>query len=430
MNEPAHKPKSTPSPVPEGGDAWDVAVARTEAACRVLGLPSGITAMLTTPRRSLEVAVPIRLDSGEVKTFVGFRVQHSTTVGPAKGGVRFHPDVTLRDVKALAMTMTWKCALVEIPFGGGKGGVRCDPARLSVGELERITRRYAHEIMPVIGPERDVLAPDMNTGEREMAWIMDTYATARGGAGGATVTGKPVIVGGSESRRSATGLGVAECVRMVADDLGLPRPVRVAVGGYGNVGRTVAEVLGEDPGFVVVAASDVTGGRYDPAGLDLAALAEAVDTGEGVAGAGTGAALRRDDVLTAPCDVLVPAAIGGVITAANAPEVKAKVIVEGANGPTTAAADEVLEAAGVTVVPDLLANSGGVITSYLEWARDMRGLAAVDSNDAEWMRARIRRSYRSAATFAAERGVSLRQAALCLGVKRVVDAHTARGLYP
>lgn len=424
------KPQAGPAPGTETGDAWDAAVARTEEAGRILNLPGGMIRMLATPRRSLEVAVPIRLDSGDVETFAGYRVQHSLTAGPAKGGVRFHPDVTLREVKALAMTMTWKCALVEIPFGGGKGAVRCDPTQLSLAERERVTRRYAHEIMPVIGPERDVLAPDMNTGEREMAWIMDTYATARGGAGGAAVTGKPVIVGGSESRRPATGQGVAECVRLAVENLRLPEPVRLVVSGYGNVGRTVAEALGADPRFLVVGAGDVTGARYDSAGLDLAALAEAVDAGLGVASADTGASLSRDDVLTAPCDVLVPAAVGGVITGLNAGDIRAKLIVEGANGPTTAAADEILAARGITVVPDLLANSGGVITSYLEWARDLRGVAELGDSDAEWMRARIRRSYRAVTAFATERGVSLRQAALCLGVQRVAEAHTTRGLYP
>lgn len=409
---------------------WLHALEHLHRAADLLGLPADLTEMLSHPRRTIEVAVPVRLDSGETATFDGFRVQHSLTRGPAKGGLRYHPDCTVAETKALAMTMSWKCALVDIPFGGGKGGIRCDPDEMSLGERERMTRRYANEIMPVIGPDRDILAPDINTGEREMAWIMDTFATARGHTDRACVTGKPVIVGGSPQRRSATGVGVAKCVRLATDDHGLDAPVKVIVSGYGNVGRTVAELLAADPRFAIVGASDVTGGRYDEAGLDARELGRAVDAGVGVLGAETGEPVGREQTLEMPCDVLVPSSVGSVLHAGNAGKVQAKVVVEGANAPTTPDAEAILDSDGVTVLPDLLANAGGVIASYFEWVHGLQGIEPLGGSVAEGVAERIASSYAEVTELARERQVSSREAAMSIGVKRVADAHLARGLYP
>jgi glutamate dehydrogenase (NAD(P)+) len=419
-----------PPPPVNDDSAWEEALANLRRVGELLALPADLIEMLSHPRRTIEVAIPIRLDSGRVVTFDGFRVQHSLTRGPAKGGLRYHPEANLAETKALAMIMTWKCALVDIPFGGGKGGVRCDPAELTPHELERMTRRYANEIMPVIGPDRDILAPDMNTGEREMAWIMDTYSTSRGYAGAACVTGKPVIVGGSAQRRSATGVGVAECIRLAVQRAELESPVRLVVAGYGNVGQTVGELLGTGEEFLLVGASDVSGGRYDAGGLDLADLARATHSESGLAGAETGAAIDRDALLEMPCDVLVPAAIGGVLHEGNAARVQARIVVEGANAPTTQAAERVLAECGVAVVPDLLANAGGVVGSYFEWAQNLQGFDPLGGEVAHGIVARIASSFEVVATLAAERGISGREAAMCIGVKRVADAHLTRGLYP
>lgn len=385
--------------------------------------------MLRRPRHVIEVAVPIRGDAGETRTFPGFRVQHSLTRGPGKGGLRYHPDASLAETKALAMSMTWKCALVELPFGGAKGAVRCDPDRLSVGELERLTRRYTSEIAPWIGPDRDILAPDLNTGEREMAWIMDTYSAGIGfPAIGTSVTGKPPIIGGSGARGPATGIGVAACVRRAAEALGLRSPVRVAVAGYGKVGRAAGEDLARDESFRVVGASDVTGARHDPRGLDPDRLREAVAEG-GLRAAQTGEPLEPPELLALDCDVLIPAAVTGMIDRRVAERVRAGLVVEAANSPTTAAADAVLGERGVTVVPDLVANAGGIIASYLEWQRaDLPGPGPADSN--ELVADRLRRAFDTARAFAADRAVTLREAAVCIGVDRVARAHRARGLYP
>lgn len=410
--------------------AWSAALLQLERAATTLKLDRGLLEMLSVPRRAVEVAVPIRLDSGATTTFVGYRVQHSLTRGPGKGGLRYHPDASLGQTKALAMLMTWKCALVEIPFGGAKGAVRCDPGKLSIGELERMTRRYASEITPVIGPGRDILAPDINTGEREMAWVMDTYSTVAGHPVGASVTGKPVVVGGSRERRRATGIGVAECVRLSARRAGLAEPVDVVVAGYGNVGRTVAESLAEDDSFRIVGVSDLSGARYAPEGLSPRALASHVDAGAELAEFPGGEPVDREDLLTMACDVLVPAAVGGVVHAGNAARVRAKVIVEGANAPLTTGADDELCARGVEVVPDVLANAGGVIASYFEWAQDLQAMVWADEEVTRGTLAKLGSAFDEVAGASERLGVGLRDAALCLGVQRVAETHLARGLYP
>jgi glutamate dehydrogenase (NAD(P)+) len=404
---------------------WSEALEQLDRAASMLDLPDGIHEMLRTPRRSVEVAVPVRMDDGRLVTFEGWRVQHSLTRGPGKGGLRYHPDAGLDEVKALAMLMTWKCALVEIPYGGAKGAVRCDPGELSSGELERLTRRYAHEVSPVIGPGLDVLAPDVGTGEREMAWIMDTCATLGGRAAGGWVTGKPVLVGGDPGRRSATGVGVVECVAAAVRASSMGAPVRVAVSGYGNVGRTCAELIAGSEGFALVGAGDVTGARYAAEGLDVRELARA-HAQSGIAAATTGELLSRDELLECECDVLVPAAVAGVLSEANADSVRARIVVEGANAPTTAAADAVLDAAGVLVVPDVLANAGGVIASHLElYGQELGGPAAL-----ERLAGHVQRAFAVVRAHASRHGQSLRDSALCLGVERVAQAHLTRGLYP
>ena len=396
----------------------------------LLGIDEGTVEMLAQPRRSVEVAVPVQLDSGELHVFAGFRVQHSLTRGPAKGGVRYHPHASLTETKALAMNMTWKCALVDIPYGGGKGAVRCDPGELSRNELERVTRRYANEIMPLVGPGRDILAPDIGTGEREMAWILDTYNAAAGAMAGSPVTGRPVIVGGSEGRRRATGYGVAECVKLGVGMLGMKAPVRVAVSGFGDVGRVAAELLASHSGFGVVAVGDVSGGRYDPDGLDVAALGSHVDAGGALADAPGGEAVGVGELFELPCDVLVPAAVGGVIDEGNADRIEAQLVVEGANHPTTAPAEAILGERGRAVVPDILANAGGVIASHLESVQDTHGSAWRARETYEGVERRLRGAFGAVCEAAGNRGVPLREAALCLAVERVAAVHRTLGLYP
>lgn len=413
-----------------GQRALDEALAQLERTARLCDLPAGLHEMLAHPRRSLEVAVPIRLDTGDVRTFEGFRVQHSLTRGPGKGGLRYHPDVTLSEVKALAMLMTWKCALVDIPFGGAKGGIRCSPEMLSRAEVERLTRRFATEIAPLIGSGRDVMAPDMNTGEREMAWVMDTLSTLIGYPVQASVTGKPVVVGGSHQRRTATGMGVAECVRQAAARWPLRTPARVVVAGFGNVGRATAEELDRDERFSIVGISDVSGGRYDPSGLSLRDVEEQLRTGAVVRELTVGEPCGVDELLEQDCDVLVPAAVAGVLHRGNADAVRAAVVVEGANAPTTHEADEILHERGVVVVPDILANAGGVIVSYFEWAQGLQAMSWTPSWIWERMLAGLREAFEEVADEASERGLGLRDAANCLAVRRVADAHRARGLYP
>jgi glutamate dehydrogenase (NAD(P)+) len=409
---------------------WESAISQLHDAEELLELGDGIVEMLATPRRSLEVAVPIRLDDGTLRTFLGYRVQHSLTRGPGKGGLRFDAAVTEPLIKALAMLMTWKCALVDIPFGGAKGGIRCDPKLLSTDELERLTRRYASEVMPIIGPEKDIMAPDLNTSEREMGWIMDTYSSAAGYRAGASVTGKPLAAGGSEGRRGATGLGVAHCTQLAAGSLSLDRQVKVCVIGYGDVGRSAAHALVGTGRFVVCGVSDLSGARYHKEGIDLDLLDATLSEGGNIADFPIGDACARNDLLSSPCDVLIPAATTCMLTEGNADGVKARVIVEGANAPCTRDAEAVLLERGKVIVPDILANAGGVVASYYEWVQDLQAVS--------WAADQIRReiintltaAYTHVSESAAAKQLSLRQSALCIGVSRVVEAHIARGLYP
>jgi glutamate dehydrogenase (NAD(P)+) len=320
---------------------------------------------------------------------------------------------------------------VEIPYGGAKGGIRCNPRDLSEYELERMTRRYASEIMALIGPGRDVLAPDIGTSEREMAWIMDTYNAALGMTLGAPVTGKPVVVGGSSGRRRATGYGVAECVRLATGLAGVGPPVRVAIAGFGDVGRVAAEMLAADGDvFTIVAAGDVSGGRHDPDGLDVAALARHVDEGAHLVDHDAGDAVAPEQLLEVGCDVLIPAAVGGVINETNADRIHARIVVEGANGPTTVEADRRLVERGVTVVPDILANAGGVIASHLESIQGVQGLPWTPNETYAGVQQRLQGAFEAACDIADQQGVQLREAALCLAIGRVATAHRTLGLYP
>ena len=411
--------------------ALDSALYQLNQAVEVLGLDAGLHALLATPRRSLQVAVPLRRDDGSLEVLQGYRVQHNLSRGPAKGGVRFHPDTDLDEVRALAMWMTWKCALIGIPYGGAKGGVAVDPRQLSRNELERVTRRYASEIMPIIGPEKDIPAPDVGTDEQTMAWMMDTYSIHAGYTVTGVVTGKPVSIGGSQGRGGATSRGVMYAAFSALHEAGIDhRGVRVAVQGFGKVGGLAAQYL-HDAGCTVVAVSDVGGGILNTRGLDPAALIKHLRSGaDSVVGFPGTDRISNEQLLELDVDVLVPAALEGVIHEGNAGRVRARFVVEGANGPTTPDGDKILEAAGTVVVPDVLANSGGVAVSYFEWVQDLQAYFWSEDEVNDRLKALMERSYGEVSALAAEKGISLRTAAQVIGVGRVADAHRTRGLYP
>ncbi|MBB3731601.1 Glu/Leu/Phe/Val family dehydrogenase [Nonomuraea dietziae] len=420
-------PSRTPALITPGQQALDSALHQLGQAAEELGLDDGLRTMLATPRRSLTVSVPVRREDGSLDVVQGFRVQHNVSRGPAKGGIRFHPSTDIHEVTALAMWMTWKCALVGIPYGGAKGGVSVDPTVLSTRELERLTRRYVNEILPLIGPEKDIPAPDVGTDEQTMAWIMDTYSVNAGYSVPGVVTGKPMTLGGSLGRTGATSRGV-QIATLTA--LGRsPEGVTVAVQGFGKVGALAAQYLA-DAGARVVAVSDVSGAVHNSSGLDVADLRAWVTETGSVAGYRHADALAHDELLELDVDVLVPAALEGAITASNAPHVRARLIVEGANGPTTPEADEILAAQGTTIVPDILANAGGVIVSYLEWVQNMQAYSWSASEVEVRLRDLMEGAFSEVKSVAAARGLTLRQAAHVIGVGRVAEAHQMRGLYP
>jgi glutamate dehydrogenase (NAD(P)+) len=400
-------------------DPWAAEVARLEDAAALIGLEDDILAMLSRPKRVLEVAVPVRKDDSRVEVYVGWRVHHDTARGPAKGGLRFHPELTREDVQALAIAMTWKCAVVDLPFGGGKGGVRCDPTRLSIHELERLTRRFTWEILPMLGPDRDVPAPDVNTDERVMAWLMDTVAMARGEAVPAAVTGKPLEVGGLTImvREAFSRIGVA-----VAGS-------RVALQGFGKVGGPLAYLL-SSLGVRVVAVGDYAGAVANPAGLDVAALASHVRTHGTVAGFPLGDPLAPGELFAVPCDAFVPAALAGAIGPAEATALTAKVVVEGANGPTTPDGDAILVERDIMVVPDIVANAGGVTASYFEWVQAREGYPWEPSLTAERLRDRMQTAFHTVCDRSEALGVNLRRGAHALALERVAAAIRFRGIFP
>ncbi|MCW2606448.1 MAG: Glu/Leu/Phe/Val dehydrogenase [Frankiales bacterium] len=411
--------------------ALDSALHQLAGAARQLGLDDGMHQLLATPRRSMEVAVPLRRDDGSLEVLKGYRVQHNFSRGPAKGGIRFHPATDLDEVRALAMWMTWKCALIGIPYGGAKGGVAVDPRALSRLELERVTRRYASEIMPIIGPEKDIPAPDVGTDEQTMAWMMDTYSAHKGYTVTGVVTGKPVSVGGSQGRGGATSRGVMYAAFSALKEAGVDhRGATVAVQGFGKVGGLAAQYL-HDAGCKVVAVSDVRGGIHRGAGLNPAALIAHLRSGaESVVGYPGTEEITNEELLELDVDILVPAALEGVIHEDNADRVRARFVVEGANGPTTPDGDDILEAKGTVVVPDILANSGGVAVSYFEWVQDLQAWFWTEDEVNDRLKGLMERAYDDVSSLAAERGISLRTAAQTIGVGRVADAHLTRGLYP
>jgi glutamate dehydrogenase (NAD(P)+) len=411
--------------------AWQSAQAQLTEAVKQLQLDDGMHQLLATPRREMTVSIPLRRDDGHVEVLRGYRVQHNLSRGPAKGGIRYHPSTDIDEVRALAMWMTWKCALIGIPYGGAKGGVTIDPRLYSQTELERVTRRYASEIGPIVGPEKDIPAPDVGTDEQTMAWFMDTYSVNRGYTVTGVVTGKPVSIGGSQGRGGATSRGVLITAFLALRAAGLdPRDVTVAVQGFGKVGGLAAQYL-HDAGCKVVAVSDVKGGAYNAMGLNPAAMLRALRGGmESVVGYPGTDAISNEELLELDVDVLVPAALESVIHDGNADRVKARFIVEGANGPTTPDADEILEAKGVVVVPDILANSGGVAVSYFEWVQDLQAYAWSESEVNDRLASILESAYADVSALAQEYGVSLRTAAQMIGVGRVAEAHRTRGLYP
>jgi glutamate dehydrogenase (NAD(P)+) len=411
--------------------AWESALIQLAEAAKHLGLEDGTHQLLATPRRELTVSIPLRRDDGHVEVLRGYRVQHNLSRGPAKGGIRYHPSTDIDEVRALAMWMTWKCALIGIPYGGAKGGVTIDPRLYSKNELERVTRRYASEILPIIGPERDIPAPDVGTDEQTMAWFMDTYSVNKGYTVTGVVTGKPISVGGSQGRGGATSRGVLFSAFAALREAGIdPRDVSVAVQGFGKVGGLAAQFL-HDAGCKVVAVSDVKGGAYNSMGLNPAAMLRAVRGGlDSVAGYPGTDHISNEELIELDVDVLVPAALEGVIHDGNAANVRARFVVEGANGPTTPDGDKILEEKGVHVVPDILANSGGVAVSYFEWVQDLQAYWWTEDEVNDRLKAIMERSYAEVSALAADEGVSLRTAAQMIGVGRVAEAHRTRGLYP
>ena len=403
---------------------------RLDDAADLVGLDAGLHTRLRHSQRVLEVSIPVRRDTGAVDVFVGWRVHHDTARGPAKGGIRFHPDLTRGDVEALAMAMTWKCAIVGIPFGGGKGGVRCDPALFSDGELERLTRRYTWELLPMLGPDRDVPAPDVNTDERVMAWLMDTVAVMKGEAAAGSVTGKPTAVGGVRGHQGATADGVTVVLREACERYGLPLTgPRVVVQGFGKVGAPLTYLL-TSLGVRVVAVGDVAGAVANPAGLDIHELSAHVRRTGTVAGFPLGDAIDGSELFAMPCDVLIPAALGGVIGTREATQITARIVVEAANGPTTPGGDRVLDERGVLVVPDIVANAGGVTSSHFEWVEAREGFPWDPEVRAQRFDRIMRQAAQDVFDRAAALGVSLRRAAHALAVERVAEAATFRGLFP
>lgn len=405
-----------------------------DTAADALGLDAGIRAVLSGMERSLAVAIPVRMDDGNIKVFKGFRVQHSSARGPCKGGVRFHPDVTMEETSALAMLMTWKCAVLGLPYGGGKGGVCCDPTQMSIGELERLTRRYTAAIMPLMGRLQDIPAPDVNTDEQTMAWMMDTVSMMQHHCELAVVTGKPIALGGSLGRKEATGKGICiSAIELLKRCKRAPAQTTVAVQGFGKVGAAAAANLARQ-GCRVVAVSDVSGGLYNPQGLDLESLQDHVRQSpahllEGYNAPGV-ERISNEEILELKVNLLVPAALEGQITGENANRIKADFIVEGANGPTTEDADRVLQRKGIIVVPDILANAGGVAVSYFEWVQGLQSFFW----DAEQVDTHLYRTmagaFQQVWSLAQEREVSMRSSAYMLAVSKVAEAIKQRGIFP
>jgi glutamate dehydrogenase (NAD(P)+) len=400
-----------------------------EVAAKILNLDPGIWNILTKPKRQIIVSCPVQMDNGQIQVFTGYRVQYNITLGPAKGGIRYHPDVSLDEVTALAAWMTWKCAVAHIPFGGGKGGIICDPTKMSLREIEALTRRYTAEIIDAIGPEKDVPAPDVNTNEQIMAWFMDTYSMHVGHTETAVVTGKPVEMGGSLGRREATGRGVMIIAREAAKHLGFDlKDARVAVQGFGNVGSIGAELLAE-MGAKIVGVTDWKGGVYNPNGLDVEKMIAHNREHKTIAQFPGGEKLTNEELFKLDVDVLIPAALERQITVDNANDIKARVIVEGANGPTTPEADNMLHDRGVFIVPDILANAGGVTVSYFEWVQDRYGYFWTEKEVNERLEAKMHEAFHDVLETSKRHKVDMRTAAYIVAINRVATVTKMRGMY-
>jgi glutamate dehydrogenase (NAD(P)+) len=398
-------------------------------AAALLNLDPGMRAILTHPSRQIIFSIPFQRDSGQIEVYTGYRVQYNFARGPAKGGIRFHPGVTLDEVTALAFWMTWKCAVVDLPFGGGKGGVTCDPRTLSMSEIERITRRYAAELVEVIGPDKDVPAPDVNTTPQHMAWIMDTYSMHHRQAVPGVVTGKPLEIGGSRGRVEATGRGVSLVALDEMARLGIePKGAKVVVQGFGNVGSIAAQMFA-DAGCTIVGISDVTGAYVNERGMDVAGAIAYAQEHHSLDGYRGGDKMSNQAMLEVPCDVLVPAALEKVLTVDNAARIKAKLIVEGANGPTTPEADHVFARNGITVIPDIVANAGGVTVSYFEWVQDRQGYFWKEAEVNERLRDQLLENFAVVRDVAQARGISYRTASYMVAIDRVVKSMKVRGVY-
>jgi glutamate dehydrogenase (NAD(P)+) len=413
----------------EENNPWEAQAARFDLAAQKLNLDEGIWKVLRYPNREIIIHIPVTMDNGTLDVFTGFRVQHSIARGPAKGGVRYAPDVTLDEVRALASWMTWKCAVVNIPFGGAKGGVICDPHKMSMGELERMTRRYTAELVEFIGPEKDVPAPDVNTNEQIMAWMMDTYSMHMRQTVTAVVTGKPINIGGSRGRREATGRGIMIVCDEAVKKLGLSvDSTRVIVQGFGNVGSNAARLMAE-AGYKIIGILEVDGGLYNKNGIDVEALWEYRQRNGSTLGFGGAEAADPAELLVSDCEILIPAATENQITSRNADHVKCRILAEGANGPTTASADEILADKRVFVIPDILCNAGGVTTSYFEWVQDRQGYFWKESVVNEQLEHIMKTAFEDVVRFAETHGVNNRIAAYMLAIDRVAYTIRQRGIY-
>ena len=412
-----------------GGSIFNAMLEEFDGAARLLGLDPGIWKILTNPKRQIVVSCPIQMDNGEIEVFTGYRVQYNITLGPAKGGIRYHPDVSLDEVTALAAWMTWKCAVAHVPFGGGKGGIVCDPTRMSRRELEALTRRYVAEIIDAIGPEKDVPAPDVNTNDQIMAWIMDTYSMHVGHTSTAVVTGKPIEMGGSLGRREATGRGVMIVTREAAKHLGLDiTKATVAVQGFGNVGSVSADLIAK-LGAKIVAVTDWKGGVYNPAGLDIPKMLDYAKQNKTIEGFPGGDPLENEQLFELDVDILVPAALENQITEENAGVIKAKIVAEGANGPTTPEAHRQLHERGIFVIPDILANAGGVTTSYFEWVQDRHGYFWEEQEVNKRLEAKMMEAFDDVLQTSLKYKTDLRTAAYVVAINRVATVTRMRGMY-
>jgi glutamate dehydrogenase (NAD(P)+) len=411
-------------------ETYRMAVRQLDLAAERLGLDPGLHERLRLAKRCLVVSVPVKMDQGHTEVFTGYRVQHNLTLGPGKGGLRYHPTVNLGDVGALAMWMSWKCALVGLPFGGAKGGIRCDPSHMSQNELEAMTRRYTQEISLLIGPQVDILAPDVNTNEETMAWIMDTFSMQVGYSVPGVVTGKPIVIGGSLGRREATGRGVVYCVQEASSLLKIPlQGARVVVQGFGNVGSVTAALM-DELGARVIAVSDVNGGLYRDAGLNIRQVIKYQQEAKTIVGFPDADPITNADLLTLSCEILVPAALERQITETNAGKIQCRILAEGANGPTTPEADVILQERGIFVIPDILCNAGGVIVSYFEWVQDLQNYFWTETQINRRLKQVLIKPFHEVYALVQRQRLGMRIAALMLGVGRVADGKRVRGLFP